>query len=444
MKVVCILFEVSNWRNLKIAVIGLGKIGLPLAVKIATTGHQVYGVDVDPVWVKEINSAQVIEVSEPQLAEMTKEVVDSSLFKATVDFEEAIPHADVVIVVVPLLLDDSRNPDFTIVDDASIKVASHMKKGTLVIYETTLPVGATRKRLGPILERHSNMRMGIDFLLAYSPERVYSGRIFENLRTYPKLVGGIDEESEKRAKKFYESVLEFDQRPDLDRPNGVWSLGSVEAAELAKLAETTYRDVNIALANQFATHAQELGVDIYRVIEACNSQPFSHIHQPGIAVGGHCIPVYPELYLSSDSDARLIAEARRVNLKMPEKAVHLLQNELGSLAGKCVVILGLAYRGGVKEHAYSGAWPLHKELRRLGAEVKVHDPLYSDSELTELGLDPFHLGESCDGALLQSNHEEYLALGENDLSGLKVLVDGRNFVNRKLFPNSRIVVIGIG
>ncbi len=424
--------------------IGLGKIGLPLAVKFATTGHQVVGVDVNPNWVKKINSTDVAELSEPKLAELIKRAVDSKRFSATVDFEKAIPNADVVVVVVPLVLDDSRNPDFINIDDVSVKVANNLTEGTLVVYETTLPVGTTRKRLAPILERHSKMKLGTDFFLAYSPERVYSGRIFENLKAYPKLVGGIDKESEKRAKEFYESVLEFDHRPDLERTNGVWSLGSAEAAELAKLAETTYRDVNIALANQFAKHAQELGVDIYKVIEACNSQPFSHIHQPGIAVGGHCIPVYPELYLSTDSDARLVAEARRVNLKMPERAVDLLRSELGLLAGKLVVILGLAYRGDVKEHAYSGAWPLHKELRRLGAEVKVHDPLYSDSELTELGLDPFHLGESCDGALLQSNHKEYLALGENDLPGLQVLVDGRNFLNHKLFPNSKIVVIGIG
>lgn len=434
----------SNWRELKIAVIGLGKIGLPLAVKFALNGYEVTGVDRNPSWIQEIASAGITEVSEPQLAEMTKEVLNSSFFRVTVNFEEAIPKADVVLIVVPLLLDDSQNPDFTNVDDVSAKVASLMKKGTLVIYETTLPVGTTRKRLAPILERHSKMKMGVDFFLAYSPERVYSGRIFENLRTYPKLVGGIDEESEKRAKEFYESVLEFDQRPDLQRPNGVWSLGSAEAAELAKLAETTYRDVNIALANQFAIHAEELGVDVYKVIEACNSQPYSHIHQPGVAVGGHCIPVYPELYLSTDPDAKLVAEARMINLDMPRRAVERLRKAMGPLASKRVVILGLAYRGGVKEDAYSGAWGLRAELERLGAEVLIHDPLYSDAELLELGLIPFHFGEQSDGAILQSNHQEYLGLSESKIPGVRAIVDGRNFINADLFPNSRVVVVGIG
>ena len=133
---------------------------------------------------------------------------------------------------------------------------------------------------------------------AHSPERVFSGRIFEDLRKYPKLIGGLDDPSSKRVAEFYEAVLDFDDRPDLARGNGVWDLGSVEAAELAKLAETTYRDVNIGLANTFAMYADSIGVDIFAVIEASNSQPFSHIHQPGIAVGGHCIPVYPRFYLS--------------------------------------------------------------------------------------------------------------------------------------------------
>jgi nucleotide sugar dehydrogenase len=426
------------------AVIGLGKIGLALAAKISDSGIRTIGVDTNSDWISRINNCNLESVMEPNLGELVSKLVKSFQLKAVSSIQEAVPDANVVVVAVPLILDSSGLPDFSIIDQVTVGIGKSLVPGTLVIYETTLPIGSTRQRLTPILEKVSGLQSGKQFFVAYSPERVYSGRIFENLRTYPKLVGGIDEESEKRAKEFYESVLEFDHRPDLERANGVWPLGSAEAAELAKLAETTYRDVNIALANQFATHAQELGVDIYKVIEACNSQPFSHIHQPGIAVGGHCIPVYPELYLSTDSDARLVAEARRVNLRMPDRAVDLLESELGLLAGKRVVILGLAYRGGVKEHAYSGAWPLQKELRRLGAEVKVHDPLYSDSELTELGLDPFHLGESCDGALLQSNHKEYLALGENDLPGLQVLVDGRNFVNHKLFPNSKIVVIGIG
>lgn len=152
-------------------------------------------------------------------------------------------------------------------------------------------------------------------------------------------------------------MLTFDERPDLARPNGVWDLGSPEAAELAKLAETTYRDVNIGLANQFALFADKSGIDVYAVIEACNSQPYSHIHRPGIAVGGHCIPVYPRLYLSVDPEASIVRDARSVNASMPERVVTRAAELVGSLDGLDVVVLGASYRGGVKETAFSGSSP---------------------------------------------------------------------------------------
>src|SRR5262249_32287279 len=156
-------------------------------------------------------------------------------------------------------------------------------------YETTLPVGTTRNRWAPMLEEGSGLTAGKDFFLVFSPERVLTGRVFADLRRYPKLVGGIDAESARHGVEFYQAVLDFDDRSDLNRANGVWDLGSAEASELAKLAETTYRDVNIGLANQFARFADTVGVDVTKVIEACNTQPYSHIHSPGIAVGGHCI-----------------------------------------------------------------------------------------------------------------------------------------------------------
>src|SRR5262245_35450308 len=172
-----------------------------------------------------------------------------------------------------------------------------------------------------MLEAGSGLTAGKDFFLVFSPERVLTGRVFADLRRYPKLVGGVDEVSAERGVAFYEAVLDFDDRPDLTRANGVWDLGSAEASEMAKLAETTYRDVNIGLANQFARFAATHGIDALKVIEASNSQPYSHIHRPGIAVGGHCIPIYPRFYLWNDPEATVVAAARAANAAMPEYAV---------------------------------------------------------------------------------------------------------------------------
>ena len=229
-----------------------------------------------------------------------------------------------------------------------------------------------------------------------------TGRVFEDLRKYPKLIGGLSEPGAKAAQTFYEEVLDFDERPDLERGNGVWDLGSAEAAEMAKLAETTYRDVNIGLANQFAVFAEKSGIDVFQVIEASNSQPYSHIHRPGISVGGHCIPVYPRLYLSNDPDATVVRAAREANVAMPSHAVDRFEAAYGDLKSARVVVLGVSYRGGVKETAFSGVFPTVMELERRGAIVTVHDPLYANHELISLGFLPHQMGAEVDGAVLHT------------------------------------------
>jgi nucleotide sugar dehydrogenase len=254
---------------------------------------------------------------------------------------------------------------------------------------------------------------------------VLSGRVFADLRRYPKLVGAVDDAGAARAVSFYESVLEFDVRPDLDRPNGVWDLGSAEAAELAKVAETTYRNLNIAFANELAMMADRLGVDVRGVIDAANSQPYSHIHRPGVAVGGHCIPVYPHFMLAEGGGFPVVRAGLATNDGMPAYAVDLLDGMLGGLAGTRVVVLGATYRGDVKETAFSGVFPVVAALAAGGAVVAVHDPLLDDAELSALGFIPYHLGEPCDGAIVQADHTVYSTLAPADLPGVRAVVDGR-------------------
>ena len=428
-----------------IAVVALGKIGLPLAVQFADMNHEVIGIDVNPETVASVNSAREPFPGEASLQEKLEVVVQAGRLRATTDYAEAIPAADVVVVVVPLVVNDTTwEPDFGWMDSATRSLAAHLTPGTLVSYETTLPVGTTRERWKPMLESGSGLQEGKDFHLVFSPERVLTGRIFADLKKYPKLIGGLSIEGSRRAREFYESVLEFDDRPDLPRPNGVWDLGSAEAAELAKLAETTYRDVNIGLANQFALFAADHGIDVYSVIEACNSQPYSHIHRPGIAVGGHCIPVYPRLYLSTDPDADIVRSARLLNASMPERLTSQAEGLLGSLAGLEAVVLGTAYRGGVKETAFSGVFPTADALRSRGAQVRVHDPLFSDDELRHLGFEPYALGDSVDLAILQTDHAAYRALVPADLPGIRLLVDGRNATDRDAWAGTPRIVIGVG
>jgi nucleotide sugar dehydrogenase len=427
----------------KVAVIALGKIGLPLAVQFADSGHDVVGVDVNRAVVDLVNAGTEPFPGEAHLAEKLAELVPAGRLRATTEYGDAVPGADAVVLVVPLFVDEkTAEPDFGWMDSATRSLAQHLTPGALVSYETTLPVGTTRTRWKPMLEEGSGLVEGRDFHLVFSPERVLTGRVFADLRKYPKLVGGLSPEGAARAKAFYEAVLTFDDRPDLPRGNGVWDLGSAEAAEMAKLAETTYRDVNIGLANQFARFAGAHGIDVMQVIEASNSQPYSHIHTPGIAVGGHCIPVYPRLYLWNDPHATVVRSAREANAGMPDYTVGLLEGAHGDLAGQRIAVLGAAYRGGVKETAFSGVFATVEALQARGADVAVHDPLYADEELQALGFTPFHLGDKADAVVVQADHAEYRALTPADVPGVRTLVDGRRVTDPSAWAGVTRRVIG--
>jgi UDP-N-acetyl-D-glucosamine dehydrogenase len=331
----------------KAVVVALGKVGLPLAAVIARAGHEVVGCDIDPGVVEVVNAGRPPFPGEHGLAEALAAAVAAGRLRARADTTAAVAEgADLVVAVPPLAIDDSARPDWRALDAVVDAIGAGLERRdppTTISIETTVPVGTTRNRIAPALEARSGLRAERDFYCVFSPERVFSGRVLADLATYPKLVGGLSSEGEDRGAALYAEFLEAEVR----------RLGCAEAAELAKLAETTYRDVNIALANELARFADRVGVDVEQVIEAANSQPFSHIHRPGVAVGGHCIPVYPRFYLAGDPEARLPAVAREVNEAMPAYAVDLLERSLdGALEGAPVLILGVAYRGDVKE-----SWP---------------------------------------------------------------------------------------
>lgn len=422
---------------MNVVVVALGKIGLPLAVHVARAGHNVVGCDVDARVCEQVNRAEEPFPGEAGLKEALAEVVGDGRLRAQTDTTAAVAEGpDLVIAVPPLVVDERARPVWTILDSVVADIAAGLRAGTTVSVETTVPAGTTRERISPALAAGSGLVAEQEFFTVFSPERVYSGRIFRDLDTYPKLLGGLSATGEARGVELYRSFIGGGAE--------VWPMGSAEAAELTKLAETTYRDVNIALANEFAQHADVLGIDVGRVIDAANSQPFSHIHRPGVAVGGHCIPVYPHFYLQGDSGAQLPATARRINGRMPSYAVELLAAALGgSLDGARALILGVAYRGGVRETAFSGAFGLRDALVAAGAEGVAADPLYSDEELAALGFTPWD-GSAVDGAVLQADHPEYRALTPSDLPGLRALVDGRDALQLEPFRAAGVAVRRIG
>jgi nucleotide sugar dehydrogenase len=232
---------------MKIAVVALGKIGLPLAVQFAEKGHTVIGCDVNSETVDLVNAGSEPFPGEAFLQEKLSRVIATRALIATTNTTDAVSKSQVVVVVVPLFVDAQGVPDFGWMDAATKDVASGLQKGTLVSYETTLPIGTTRNRFAQLLEKGSGLKAGIDFNLVFSPERVFTGRVFADLRRYPKLIGGLTEKCGKAAESFYASVLDFDIREDLPKPNGVWNLGSPEASEMAKLTVMSISVLRISL-----------------------------------------------------------------------------------------------------------------------------------------------------------------------------------------------------
>ena len=433
-----------------VAVVGMGKIGLPLAIQFAQHGRRVIGCDVNPKVVEMINTGQPHVQEEPELAVAVASAVSSGALSATLNTTEAVRQADIVVVIVPVVIDANHEVNFQPIDAATTAIGEGLQPGTLVIYETTLPVGTTSLRLRQILERTAKLKAGQDFSLAYSPERVSSGFIFRDLRNYPKVVGAIDEQSLAAAVAFYRSVLEAD----------IITMASTDEAEFVKLIETTYRDVNIALANEFACFADAHGLDVVAAIAAANTQPYSHIHMPGVGVGGHCIPVYPYFLLAGvekPTAPALIPElprlvlprsARRINDAMAQYAVSRIEAIVDSLEHQSVLILGVAYRGDVRETAFTSARLLQDALRDHGAMVYADDPLYSEDELRAMGFMPLlpEQEEEVQAIVLQAGHQVYQEYDFSRFPHCRMVLDGRRALCRERIESlgMRYVTIGDG
>lgn len=410
---------------MNIAVVGLGHIGLPLAAQYASKGHRVLGCDINPQVVEMVNAGRAY-ADEPGLEDRVCAAVEVGLLNAQTSTPDAVRQAEAVVVIVPLMVDAHKAIDYRAIDSATRDVAAGLQPGTLVIYETTLPVGDTRHRFGPMLENGSGLTLNTDFSLAFSPERVYVGRVFDDLQRYPKIVGGTDATSTSRAGEFYRAVLDAE----------VTEVANAETAEFTKLAETTYRDVNIALANEFAAFADERGIDVLQSIQAANSQPFSHIHRPGAGVGGHCIPVYPYFYANNTAFSRMARLSREVNDGMAGYLVDKLVTELGGTDGRTVAVFGWAYRENVKEDAFTVARRLVDQLSVAGFSVVVDDPLYTHDELADRGLTPYETGMRVDAVIVQAVHEAYTTYDWTSIAGLTLVIDGRNQLDRSQIPAS--------
>jgi len=352
-----------------VAIIGAGYVGVPLAHVFADAGHSVLLVDVVQERVDELNRGESYIEDVP--SEVLKQHVDEGRLKATTDYDE-LKGADAILVALPTPLSDQREPDLTILLDATREIAPRLQQGQLVVLESTTYPGTTRERVAPLLEA-SGLKAGEGFYLAFSPERVDPGREDWTTKTTPKVVGGLTEECTRRAVELYASAV--DQVVEVSSP---------EAAELTKLLENIFRSVNIALVNELAQLCDRMDLDIWEVVDAAATKPFGFMRfEPGPGLGGHCLPVDP-FYLSwkarqYDFYTEFIELAGKVNQNMPYFCRSLISQALNhgaqrSVSGAKVLVLGVAYKADVSDTRESPALKLIELLRTAGADVAYHDP----------------------------------------------------------------------
>jgi nucleotide sugar dehydrogenase len=424
-------------KNNVIGVVGLGYVGLPLALLTASNNYEVIGIDNDERKITAIKSGKS-PIADPYLEKMITKVRISASANP-----RDLNRAQTIIICVPTPVDDYQ-PDLDPLKSACEDVARNMKKDTLVIVESTINPGVCDDVVIPLLEQISGMKAGKDFDIAHCPERINPGDTKWSINNINRVVGSYSGSGLKRALSFYKSIIDADIKP----------MSSLKEAEAVKIVENSFRDINIAFVNELAMSFHRLGINLENVIDGAATKPFAFMpHRPGCGVGGHCIPVDPyyliEYARGFGFNHDFLTLARRINNQMPEFTVELLQDALNEarlpMNGSKITLLGLAYKPDVDDDRESPAYEIQDLLAARGASVTSYDPYLphkSDVNSLDKAL------QSADAVLIATGHTEFKKLASNLLNkhkSIKAIVDGRNLLRleREKLPK-KLVYVGIG
>jgi hypothetical protein len=457
----------------KIAVYGLGHIGAPLASVWLRRGAHVIGVDKSSKVLKNAKIGKTHLQLEPWVNEAFTKGIEDNRFKVYEDLVKASLDSYFKMICVPVLAANGSAADLTAIKDVATSIGKGLKKFDVVALNPSVPPGTTEEIVLPILEKESGLKVETDFYMIYNPERIYEGRAIEDIEhRYPAIVSGAGVRSVNIGVKIYSIIFK----------KGVIAMSSIRTAETEKLLEGVYRDVNIALANELAKFCEKVGVDFWEARNAANSQPFCHIHKPGVGVGGACIPVYPQFILHTADrmkiDCSITRMSRNINDSMPaycvERAIELLEEgkeekynikkqgieqlKKRSFVNKkgrdevIITLLGLAFRGGVSDTRLSPTYKVIDEFqkRMKVEEIRVHDPLViNDPALSGKQNNivlTSNLNQAIQGTdliMLIADHPEYRTLTPADLGGIPVY-DGRGMLDRSKFKHLAFASIGTG
>ncbi len=400
---------------MKICVVGLGYIGLPTASMFADHGHDVVGVDKNPAVIKALNEGKII-IEENHLDELVRRVVEKGSLRGS-----SVPEAaDVFIISVPTPITEDKRSDMAYVVSATESILPYLKKGNLVILESTSPVGTVDTLMVPILEK-SGLKIGDELFVGHSPERVIPGQILNELVNNDRIAGGINDASARKITELYKTFVK----------GNIYETDS-RTAELCKLSENTFRDINIAFANELAKICENLGINVWEVIELCNKHPRVNIHQPGPGVGGHCIAVDPWFIVEKQPDtANIIHLCRDTNDSMPGYVTGRIDQILKDVENPKVAILGVTYKPNVDDMRESPIIKLEALLRAQGIEVAAYDPFVKGK--AGITNDICEAARDSDLLLLGVHHDQFKELDFESLGKImrhKNFFDTRNFADR--------------
>ncbi len=412
----------------KICIVGLGYVGLPLACLAARKGCEVYGIDSDKDKLEKI--AKGIN---PMTKEPLKEKINIT------EQNKAVSMSNIIIVCVPTPVDKDHMPDFRPLTSAAETISKNLRKGHLIVIESTVNPGVCEEIVKPLLEK-SGLKAEKDFYIVHCPERINPGDEKWNVENIPRVIGGLSNEGTEKAFKFYSSIINAK----------ITKMSSAKAAEAVKIMENTFRDVNIAFVNELAKSFDNLGIDIIEVIKGASTKPFAFLpHYPGCGVGGHCIPTDPyyliEKAKSSGFDHKFLKLAREINNSMPDYTIELLKKELEKIHKNIknvrVGVLGIAYKGNIADIRESPALKIVNQLKNLKADVSVYDPYV----LEKSNAKSLHeILEKCDCLILATNHPEFKEIEDINIKNIKIIIDGRNFLNKEKIVSKGIAYRGIG
>lgn len=416
-----------------VSIVGLGYVGAPVALLVAKKGHSVTGIDLDQEKVDALNNGQD-PIGEEYIAENLK---DTSLTCIT-NFK-SIKDSDFILICVPTPVKNDIEPDLSILEKACRSVGQKIKKGAVVVVESTINPGVCDEIVIPALESASGLKINEDFFVSHCPERINPGDKKWNVENIPRVVGSSNTEGLDKTVAFYRSTIDAEVRP----------MDSLKEAEAVKIVENTFRDVNIAFVNELAMSFSKLGIDATNVINGAATKPFAFMaHYPSIGVGGHCIPVDPYYLIehakSHGFEHEFLILARKINNRMPSFGVAQLEEgllEVGiSLKSATIAVLGLSYKPNVGDDRESPSYKVIDALKSKGADVTVYDPFFLEAS-THKSLE--ETVADADGIILATSHTEFQQLPELKLKA-KVLVDGKNAFDRSVFEVKGIAYKGIG